>query len=459
MQGFFRIIIGLGLLAILWILFLVSKVFLEERPNENLLHIPADANFAMRVDGAAVAKSSLFTVILEANDPALLEIINEQIRKKREYTGPSTKLGIDFLSDILIYSIPFHSGSITGTTYHLERPDLMQKNAVNVFSNNQVYCINQNLGVVLSFSGPDDLNARERLEMIDLAKKIAYEPSDNSLTQSLSKKDTHKFIQLSSKGYLFGKSTLFTQTNAELLLADNGLEIEGELEMNRGQKEVFAKPKYELGKNGLHFFTTLVPEMIQDSFASFCHRKEIELPKIEAIEFNYRGVDVRNTMKGLRISPDMDLLITFESAVNLQQKLTGNAFLQGLGWKMENNQFTNDIKKYNIRRVDDRTVLISQNKECSTQAFSGNQLFELKGDLRKLTNVKGDDGIVGIINGLTIFQTSNDLFQNIGIFSISISEGKPNKAQLKGKITVKKGLYPMNEALKFAIASDFIRVN
>jgi hypothetical protein len=454
----FRSIISLFFLIIVCSIFIVGREFLLIKPIENLVHVPQNATFAMRIDGTAVVKAAAFSIILEANDPDLIEVINAQINEKRRKKGKSKNLGIDYLSDLVIYSMPFESGQILGVTYNLNRPDLMRKNAGIVFDNNEAYSINGKIAVVLVYKGETALEPQQKVKMINLAKKIAFQPSRSQLSEKLSKRETNKIVQLTSKGQLFGKATLFNRSDIDLILENHGLKVSGRLMKNRLENRAFTQPKYTLPPSGLHFYTTLIPDKIQDTIHDIFDKLNLELPKIKAISLNLRGSTINNTERNLVYSPDFDILITFQQAFEFKVALLKSQVLKELKIEAKDGNFTNRIKDYYFTRIDSKTYLISSRKNVKPTTLHNDCLLFLEGKLDPLTNVAGDKMILFFLENLPIFKTTKDFFSKTEGLKIEIIGNKNNLARLRGKFTFKKEYYPLNEFLKYSIQNNFIRV-
>jgi hypothetical protein len=454
----FRILISLLFLIVVWCFFIAGREFLLTKPIENLRHVPTDATFAMRVDGTAVLKSSAFSIILEANDPDLIDVINQKINQKRKHKGPSKNLGIDYLSDLVVYAVPFENGQLLGVTYNLKRPDLMRKNASLGLDSNQVYVINENIGVVLTYLGKKRLTPNEKSKMFSLAKKIAFEPTKSVLADKLALRESNKIVQLSSKGQLFGETTLFNRSDMDLVLSDHGLKMTGELYKNRLEKRVFNQPKYTLKKDGMYFYTTLIPQKIQDTIHKLLFQNGLNLPRIQSISINYRGSTINNTDRNLIYSPNLDLLITFEQEFDFQKAFYESPLLEALKMKKVNNGLSNGILDYTFEKIDQKTYLISSNKGVKPIPTPENCLLCLNGQMDPLTNINGDKMILFFLENLPIYKTTKDFFAKTEGVKIEITNTGMNKALIDGHFNFKKEYYPLNEFLKYGIQNNFIRV-
>jgi hypothetical protein len=454
----FRFIISLFFLIIVWCFFIAGREFLLTKPIENLYHVPSEATFAMRIDGTTVLKSAAFSIILEANDPDLIDVVNRQINEKRKRTGKSKSLGIDFLSDVVVYALPFEDGQIIGYTYNLNRPDLMRKNAKRGLDSNQVYVINDKIGVVLSLSGKKRLTPSQKSKMISIAQKIAFEPSKSQLADKLALRESNKIIQLSSKGQLFGETTLFNRSDMDLVLEDHGLKMSGQLFKNLLEKRVFNQPKYTLKPDGMHFYTTLIPQKIQDTIHKLLLGNGLSLPRIQAISANYRGATINNTDRNLIYSPNMDLLVTFEKDFDFKKALLESPALSAFKLKPEGDGLSNGINEFIFKKIDSKTYLISSKKDVKPISTPTNCLLCVKGQMDPITNIKGDKMILFFLENLPIFKTTKDFFSKTEGVKIEITNTEQNMAIVDGYFNFKKEYFPLNEFLKYSIQNNFIRV-
>lgn len=454
----FRLFISLFFLSIVWCFFLSGREFLMVKPIDNLHHVPTQATFAMRIDGTSLLKASAFSIILEANDKELIEAINVQIDEKRKRKGPSKSLGIDYLSDLVVYTLPFEEGQIIGFTYNLSRPDLMRKNASHTLNINEVYAINENIGVVLKYNGKTRLSPERRSKMIRLAEKIAFEPLKNTLTENISIREANKIIQLSSKGQMFGETTLFNRADVDLVLSDKGLTISGELYKNQLNKRAFHPANYSLKPDGLHLYTTLIPQKVQDTIYNFLSTNGLIIPKIHAISINYRGSTINNTDRNLIYSPDIDFLITFETDFDFKKAVSQSSILTSVKLKPTVEGLTNGIRNFIFKRIDSKTYLISSKNALIPEIKASNCLFCIAGKLDALTTIKGDKMILFFLENLPIFKTTKDFFAKTEGLKIEISNSKKNMASINGQFNFKKEFYPLNEFLKYSIQNNFIRV-
>ncbi len=454
-----KLLVSLFFLVAVWVLFLFGRFFLVEKPIENLTHIPENAIFAMRLDGSSALKSTLFSILLEANDPEVIEVINKQIEKKWKRKGVSKKLGIDFLSDIVVYVFPFEGEQILGMSYNLERPELMRKNAMAALDSTQCYAINENIGIVLRYLGKNGPTIEQRNKMIELAKQIALHPNPSDLSKKIAIKETDKFAQLTSRGLLYGTSTLFTRTDMDLMLEDHSLVLEGQLIKNARTKDVFNNSNFTLKPSGIHLYTNLIPKKVQDSLHKIISKVGLDIPNIRAFAINYRGIQINNPEGILINSPDMDLILNFEDTVDLAAALKKSTFLAELNFKFKNEStITNGIQNYYLTKIDSRTYSFSSKKKIDLKRNPKECLFCMEGELTNLTDISGDKWVMLFLNNLPFYYNSQSFLSKTKGVKIMVTNTGLTKAKFDGSLDFKKEYYPMNEFFKYAIQNNFIRL-
>ena len=454
-----RFLASLFFLVTIWTLFLFGRFFAIDKPIENLTHLPENAIFAMRLDGSAALKSTLFSILLEANDPEVIKVINDQINKKWKRKGVSKNLGIDFLSDIVVYVFPFEGEQMMGMSYNLKRPDLMRKNAGIALDSNQCYSINENIGVVLTYLGKKKFNFEKKGRAIKTAQKIAFNAIKGDLADEIAQKETNKLIQLTSRGMLYGSSTLFTRTDVDLSLDKHAMVLDGQLIKNYGIRDAFLSKNYTLSPSGMHFYTTLIPKSIQDSVLNTLKLNNLVIPEIEAIALNYRGMRVNNPNGVLINSPDLDLVINFKESVDLISALKKSSFLKEFHFEFKaENVITNGIKDFYLTKIDPQTYLFSSEKNAKTMMNPQNCLLKVDGNLTNFTNITGNKWFMTFLNGLPIYFNSKSFFSKTKNISISVTNTNTTKATLKGRLDFKEEYSPMNEIFKFAVQSNIIRL-
>jgi hypothetical protein len=117
-----------------------------------LSKVPQDANLILEVNGSELFRSAVFTVVMEARDPNLTGIINESIKKKRAYKGPSKNIGIDWLNDFVIFQTQLGGHHVAGISAKLASERLLSKNEKNYFDKHSTYAKSGDHLVILRYT-------------------------------------------------------------------------------------------------------------------------------------------------------------------------------------------------------------------------------------------------------------------------------------------------------------------
>lgn len=441
------------------ILYGFGRYFLMDKSTDHLYHLPENATLALRIDGGTMAKSALFQILLESKDEEVLAKIEEQIEKRKKYKGPNLSLGVDYLADVLVYSFPYKSEQILGITYCLKPGAKMEENAPNILKDNQVFAVNNGVGVVLTY--PKRLQSDQKViaTLQQQANAIANQAISSDLTQDLVKKEIGQLVHLSSRGNPFGAETLFNGANAKVTTEGNALNLSGNMMPNPAMKQSFKQPEFQLPVDGFHFSSALIPASFNDSLRKFLP-DSVEFGKIESVSLNYRGTEIQNTVKqNLVYSPDVDLLISFSEPFDFEAFLASDYFTEHSKLTYANGTLSNDFIAYKIQQLDDRQYFVTSSKTgLSVKKGWDGHFFNLSGDAKMLTELRGNKMILSFISFVPMYSSSRDVFRRLDQLEISIDRGANDLAQLTGTMDFKDGFYPMNEFLKFVLINDLIRV-
>lgn len=457
-KSIIRLSAGLFFMGLLGFIYFIAQSFLIERSEDHLKHLPENASVALRIDGASIIKNGFFEIVLQSKDEAVINLLEEQVSKRRKKVGVNRGLGIDYMSDIVIYTFPFNNKEVYGTTYRLNNPDKMEANIQDFLSQNQVYGLHHSTGVILSF--PDEslsLSDKRKLELI--AQQIAEKPSKSKVAVPLTEKNEKEIVKLASNHFPFGTGTIFEQLESNVTLNEHKIELKGRLGADASKRKTFIEPEYSLSQNGFHFHTTLISDEVNDTITRVFPDSLIQLAPINSFSMNYFGGEIKNTMKGLFVSPQVDLLIQFKDSFDLKEFLTQDWVQNKTGLVNKGNIFESDFIKYKFEKLSPTTYFISSSENAGIEKGWNKCHLSISGDPTRLTEIKADAMIMTFISVMSIYSSSRELFENIEDFELCIEDKGGSKATLDGTLSFKDGAYPMNEFLKFALTNRLIKLN
>ena len=106
-KSFFQFLSIIVLLVFAWLFLFFNQAILAKSTNNNTLHIPDNASFALRIDGRELAEKTLFSIFLESKDEVVISLLQQSISKNLKNEGQFKNYGIDYLSDIVVFELPF----------------------------------------------------------------------------------------------------------------------------------------------------------------------------------------------------------------------------------------------------------------------------------------------------------------------------------------------------------------
>lgn len=439
-----KLFAALVLLSILWFLFFFTELFCEQQKNDNNLFVPQNSTFAVRIDGRSIAEKTFFSVFLEARDEKLLRKIRNSFEELKEKEVKFS--GINFLSDMILFSVPYKNGNLIGISLNLTAPSKFKKNYPNIFGKDQFIDVHENVGLILSYNPENKKNTINKKELLAFFHKQI--PARNQFV--LDRKDK-KTVQMYSKGSVFGNSTYFTSSNLFFETHKSSVNIEGSLEISRKKMPDNQLEKHFLQakKGDFHFSTSIISNSIQDSLEKILSKMGLDLPKIKSISFNYRGMNILNNETGMHTIPNIDLVLEFKQAITAKSILNDPELLNKIEGKFSNNQLKIGNHTYYIQQINKHTIFIG---DSEAPVFSDNsEIIAVKGNLSSILKIEGGGIITSFLEIVPIYRASKELFDNTEDFEIIIKKADDQKAQIKGTISFKKDHYAMNEFLKFLL--------
>ncbi|MBU2020170.1 MAG: hypothetical protein KJ941_11045 [Bacteroidetes bacterium] len=442
------------LLAFVWIVLLLYKTLWLSHNTTVFEKIPSNANVVFRVNGSKIIRTGAFTVLMEARDPMLIQVINEAIQNKREYSGPSQNIGVDWLNDFAVFTLEEEGRYLMGISAHLKSERLLYKNAKNYFDSYSSYATNGEHIVILKNLNQNSPLSKKTLN--NIASKILTIKNVGARRLSDSSED-NAFVLTTEAGYL-GESSVFCKSAIYFKEHMNGFKVKGDLTLNPKNKDLIVETPM-LTPKGFHFQTRIIPLPAQKKIQSLLTDNGLNFPKIDAIGLNYFGCNIENTQKGLKVSPAMELLIHFKEKTDLFAHLQKSPIVADWGWKLENSELTNGVITYTIKNIDSNSYLVFQKDHEPKLSALNPTLFKLSGMPKSLLDLDGDPFIIGFIKMFQLYKTSLELFDQSEFVELKIQKINADKAYIEGQYRFKNNVYPLNEILKYTISNGWTNLD
>ncbi len=433
-----------GLLTFCWILFAVFRMVFEQRPNVNADYLPADTRFALRLDGRNFLEESLLSVLVEARDEHVVEQVRQLLtRPRKKGRGKSRNLGIDYFSDIIYFSAGSAESPYSGILVNLNNPRRFRKRIRDYQPDIAYAGTRGNVGIIL-FKGVRSASALKHIGKNMQAKgntpflRVAdlNDPREKELLSIYTNPGT---IHPSKKG-----ASVMHLRSAGRSLRFNGTVSTG-LNRPTGQR---LKPA------DLHIYSALIPELIQDSIQQLARRNGVELPRLQSFSMNYRGLKLFLHRDKILFMPDMELLLTFEKAVDAENAIRESGLLAYFGITSENGIYHIGNERCYVSQPTAQSVYIGAVETPQLEAI-GSLEFAMKGNPEILTKVDADMMISMVMNAYPPYQASKTFFEHAKLVNIEIRAKQEGPSELSGEITFDDGRYPFNELIRLVLDGQF----
>lgn len=419
-------------LFFLWALFLLSRFVLEAKENPNLRYIPANSTMTLRIDGKYLLQTTAYDLAYHAEGDDLLRQLQALAGENAE-SSRFRDAGIDFFSDVIIFTEKLNGKPVTGFIFNLADPEKFRIAMQGIASRDQAFGANAEVGILLLDTshdiGLDELNAH--------AEKLCVPGTKRSPGKL--KRPGEQVLSIETAdlpGTILGKGAL------ELAVRKNKIKASGTIA--RAGDPVFASAR--LKPDGFHCSMAVSDPRVQDTIRRILRAKGFDLPPVSWISLNYRGMNIDNGS-----SPLADLLLEFTEVLDFRKFFESLESRDDIGIRasgFNGNVFTlgHGSVNYIVKALGERTVFIGQ--EAGNVVEEKNELpFLLKGDLSKLTRIEGG-GLFGVgINLVPEYKAGKDFFAAISEAEISV---RPHKGRyvLDGKIHFREDKHAIPELLR-----------
>lgn len=436
-------IIGIILLLILsWGIFFTSFFLNHRSENNNLNFIPNNASVYAKIDLKNIISTTFNQVLSDSKNDKLLKNIKQKLSTMQEEKRGA--LGIDFLSDAVIFIAPYKKGKIVGISFNLLESDLFEKNIKNYIDKNQFSDLrkDKDVGFVYTFI-PKDHEITYPISDIknEFLKNIQFIHFPNSNEKST------EIASLIIKKSFYDPNSTFSNSIINIELKENSCIATGEFDLKN--KYLTSYKSIKNSNSGLFLTTNLINTKLADSVKNLINNFGFNLPSISNLSLNYKGLNIENIDGEMGILPHLDLLISFNEKVNIDDQMI--RFFNEL-----NSVYTYDGKcltcgktKYYINQVDPFTISFSENKNLTiTEEKSP---FTMKGDLNTIHKIQGGEIFLSLLEMIPEYKMSKNFISTTEKINVSMKSDSRGKILFKGELLFKKGHYPTSELINLVL--------
>lgn len=431
-------------LTLLWIIFILSTFVLVKEENENHYYVPENSTLTLRFEGKTFFRSAVSSLLFEARDKEVLKQLETLMERRGSKDETTVGAGINVLSDIIVFSQPAANGAIYGILFNLNDPALFRKNMSQQLSHTQAVAENNEVGLLLTFVPRKGNISVSTPDLHGMAQKILAQK--NAAPLNIAQADQHRttFLEMQANGFSLGSEKLFSRQTLRAQVSERELHMQGDFKPVSSLKHTSSR---SLKPKGLHITNTLFTKELQDSLSGLLSSQGLNFPPIAKISMNYYGIRIQEAGDKTIMTPEMDLLLEFESDFSLDMFFAQPEGLAKLGLMRTGNGLAAGELKFTVDSLDKRTLFIGLNPQLITSG-KNTDLFIVQGDLSRLTQISGGGFIVSaLLDAFAPYKAGKAFFESVEQTDIHL---KPESGKLKliGNITFKEGKHALNECMR-----------
>lgn len=448
-KSFFQFLSIFVLLVFAWLFLFFNQAILAEKSNNNTLHVPDNANYAIRIDGRELAEKTLFSIFLESKDEVVISLLQSSISKNMNTEGQFKNYGIDYLSDIVIFEIPYKRSTIQGILVNVNNKQLFNK---NLNGSKSVFACHDDVGVIFNYSNFKDQVPSSELKKI--AVNIVKTTSKNTPENFIAHHGPGKFVETYSKGSNFGESTYFGKSTVLFELQEKSLLLSGKLDLNSKNTAAINPLTKIIEPKGIHFSSTIIPTLLADSLNGWLKQFSLKIPSIKTISLNLNETKIINHSSGFFVIPQIELVIQFNKDFSIQELLSSPELITYLAYSLQKNHISFQEEKLFFKQINSNSIYIGITENPTFKNINSNEILKIQGDLKSLLTIKGGGMMTAFLEMLPIYSASKNLVKHTESLNLSFVKTNKNNIDLKGELKFTKDHYPMNELIKFLLVGQ-----
>lgn len=449
LKNVLRISIFIMLLLVVWFSVYISGFIISKSENTNLDYIPDNAQLAIRIDAREISESTFFSVLLESKDEEILQLLGELMKSKTADDSRYKNPGINFLSDIVIFSIPHEQGSATGILFNLLNPGAFEKNVGPTLSSHQLLKTKGNVGLILT-------DQSGKLNTKSLQLKAGKILEKNKKSHHFNSHNLHKGIaQLHlHKPVINDKLGREHEIDLKFEHDDHSFKLNGAMNTVQAFQENYLS--HQLVPKGFHVTSRIFADEWADSLINFLSFLPADIPAIEAFSINFEGVNVVNHSSGFFVVPQMELIIQCEENFSISDLFTSGQMQSELDYKIEGNSILIQDQRLYFEQLSSKSFYLGKSRKPATISAPKNQLLLIDGELNPLVTVRGG-WMTSFLEMIPVFKASKELATSSKSFHLEINKKGNEKAVIEGQMEFKDNKMPMAEVLRFLLVGQLVK--
>lgn len=439
----------------------IASLFLLElfggKSKTPKIPIPKTANWVIRVDAATFVKEELYTLLFVSKDDQLLESIEQMIKDRTKRKGKNGPLYIDYQSDLVVFGTTTTStgsaASVTAATavtikhdfvgmvFQLEKPEIFAANISMYLKKNQTVAVHENMAIILTQTDTIGLPKRVRQNMVNDYINNSPKRDFNAL-----KKSSNELISMS-----FSSLGQVTKANNIQLGIENfphQIRLTGEMEIDASEIHL---PHYSLRSTGVFISTSIIPQGLADTINRLLPLGSYHFPELNALTLDYQGLSVDQTPTGILPLPKVNLILESKENIRLDE-IFASLPKEIVG--VSNTIILGSVV-YHVKQLNEKTIFIGIDPKAIRLAKNP-PIAIISGKLDALTKLSGSPFVLAFIEVLPQFQSGKSFVNGTETIDLKIVKKSGDTYTMKGAISFKEQVFPLNEVTKLLIGLNVI---
>ena len=450
LRSILKIFVFTLLLIAVWFTVYFSGLLVSESQNENLLYVPENAQFALRIDGRKISETTFFSVLLDSKDEEILKLLSDALKKRTTGEKEFKNTGINMLSDMVFFKTTLKGIEINGFLLNLLNPKAFERNVGPTLTSSQIMMIKHRTGLILSSTNPKI----SKKQLSQFAKTILQDQVSSHQFDHRSSNTEKPFAELHLHKSVEGSESQFHEIDLKFDQQGRAFQLDGTMNMLERFKE--HDLSHQLTTKGFHVTSRIFAQDWADSLKSLLKFLPVELPEITAFSLNYEGVNVVNHSSGFFVVPRMELIIQCSENFSIKELFESGNLQSELDYRLENGSIFIQDEQLFYKQLSPSSFYIGRTKDPVISTVKKNVIFEIDGKLDPLVNINGGGLMTAFLEMLPLFKASKELANSSEEINLKVERKSPSKCQVKGELVFKESHLPMTEVLRFMLLGQFI---
>lgn len=409
--------------------------------NNPFVPIPKDSRWLIRMDAESFVKTEIYHTLFTERDDAFIQQVRDLLERSTNENSDKKPLFINFQEDIVLYDIERNHKSFLVTAIQTLDGPAFSRNILDYCKTSQVGGAKDHCGIYIHQIKGEKASESELKAVLDDILNAPFKELHKAAPEK------NEFIALSWKNPDAQKG--FSDADISIQYQDNEINLEGRLTY---PKELSSGLKFGLNPKGVYIYSRMDVGGLPDTLLQFFPKNLPNFTDIQGYAVDLNGTALEDSKDslpnffGYLPVPVMNLVVRTKNNCNVQE--LWKAFPASVRRENLSLDFGNIV--FQLRQLAPDTYFIGVNPDAVIP-YSGNDVFFVKGQLEKATQVYGSTFVTAIIENMAPVKAFNDFLKSTRSVRIDIKPGKGNQYTLNGKIQFRDHKQPLHELSKMVL--------